>query len=75
MLMVLYKLRMAKSQIKTMQRDITRWLTASSKLKVTSSIQYGKLKSALAVFESKATAQEISDLTSELGNIIPNYII
>ena len=60
---------MSKVQLKSMQRDITRWLAASSKLKVTSSIQYGKLKSAMTVFETKASSQEIADLAGELGTI------
>ncbi len=60
---------MTKTQINMMQRDITKWLGQSSKLKITSSIQYGKIKSAMAVFESKATPEEAAALSSELGNL------
>ncbi len=72
-LFVLY-FRMTKAQINMIQRDITKWLTASSKLRITSSIQYGKIKSTLAVFESKATPQEAAALSSELGNTLNSCI-
>ena len=61
--------RMTKAQINMMQRDITKWLSQSSKLKITSAIQYGKIKSAMAVFESKASPEEAAALCSELGNL------
>ena len=61
--------RITKAQINMMQRDITKWLSQSSKLKITSAIQYGKIKSAMAVFESKASPEEAAALCSELGNL------
>ena len=61
--------RMTKAQINMMQRDINKWLSQSSKLKITSAIQYGKIKSAMAVFESKASPEEAAALCSELGNL------
>ena len=65
---------MVKKQIiSALNRDLAKWVTLSEKFKKSSAIQYAKLKSTLAMFESSADIDELNTVQSQLGNLINEY--
>lgn len=60
---------MAKSNLSHIHNELKKWLVASQKLRTTSSILHAKIKSHLAIYETKASREEITQLQSEMGNL------
>ena len=66
---------MGKKQIiSALNRDLAKWVTLSEKFKKSSAIQYAKLKSSLAMFESTAELEELNTVQSQLGKKAQGYI-
>lgn len=60
---------MSKGYINQINLEMKRWLVASQKLRRSSSICYGKIKSSIATLEPIATKAEMDALQDEAGNI------
>ena len=53
--------------VKTMDRDLKKWVVASQKFKATSTILYSKVKSSLVRFESKADREILNKIQGQIG--------
>ena len=65
---------MSKSQIEKIEADLGRWLAASQKIKLSSTLAYAKIKTQLALYETKASKSEITELQSAIGKSYLNSI-
>jgi len=66
---------MSKTSVTQINRELKRWQTASRKFKTSSQIFHAKIKSGLAIFESKASKDEIRSMQSEMGKLKFSFII
>ena len=53
--------------IKTMNRDLKKWLIASEKFKSTGTILYSKIKSSLVLFEAHADREKLNKIQAQMG--------
>ena len=61
---------MSKTNLKQIELDLKKWLIASQKIKLSSTICYSKIRAQMAIYESKASASEICELQSNIGEYL-----